>query len=204
MPTHEERGKGVMAKLAECGLSPETQRRLGAFAVVWGIFESNLELALWALRGEDVTGKRPSTERMRISEQMAALGECSERFGVEAGEVLRSARQAAADLLEYRHAIAHGSLVPFSDAAAAFIRNPKWDGAKRSRRTNTAHVDENLLGIAIDVGWTLFRVVLTARLACENEMRIGELENLKPEVNRATRGAGELRYLTELMNDEKH
>jgi hypothetical protein len=42
-PKHTERTLQLLVQLAEWGFPPEVQQRLGAFTVVWGIFESNLE-----------------------------------------------------------------------------------------------------------------------------------------------------------------
>lgn len=202
-PKHREQSLIVLARLAGWGFSPEVQQRIGALGVVWGVFESNLETTLWALRDEKVAGVRPSTDKTTISEWIDAMAEGSAKLTTEAQGVLRSAALAAKDLMEYRHALVHGRLIPFP-TMPIFIRNPRWNGELRNRPCSDAHVDENLLDMAIDAGWTLCRVVFAAQAACTDLGKTSSLTALKSEVARAKSQANELRHLTTLMNHEKY
>jgi len=203
VPKHREQSLKVLAHLAGWGFPPEVQQRIGALGVVWGVFERNLESTLWALRDEQVVGVRPSTDKTTISQWIDALAEGSAKLNTEAQEVLRSASTAAKDLMEYRHALVHGSLIPFQ-TMPIFIRNPTWKGEIRKRPTSDAHVDENLLDMAIDAAWILCRVVFAAKAACTDVSQANTLTALKSDVSRAKSEANELRHLTALMNHEKY
>jgi hypothetical protein len=200
---HREQSLNVLAHLAGWGFPPEVQQRIGALGVVWGVFESNLETTLWALRDEKVVGVRPSTDKTSISQWIDVLAESSPKLITEAQDVLRSAATAAKDLMEYRHALVHGWLIPFP-TMPTFIRNPTWNGEIRNRPTSDAHVDENLLDMAIDVAWILCKVVFATKAACADASQTENLTVLKREVARAQSEANELRHLTALMNHEKY
>jgi hypothetical protein len=200
---HRKQSLNVLAHLAGWGFPPEVQQRIGALGVVWGVFESNLETTLWALRDEKVVGVRPSTDKTSISQWIDVLAESSPKLITEAQDVLRSAATAAKDLMEYRHALVHGWLIPFP-TMPTFIRNPTWNGEIRNRPTSDAHVDENLLDMAIDVAWILCKVVFAAKAACADASQTENLTALKREVARAQSEANELRHLTALMNHEKY
>jgi hypothetical protein len=60
--THLEQSQRVLAKLRSLELSPDTLMKIGAFVVTYGLFETRLERALWALTETDVAGVRPLTE----------------------------------------------------------------------------------------------------------------------------------------------
>lgn len=203
IPKHREQSLKVLAHLAGRGFPPEVQQRIGALGVVWGVFETNLESTLWALHDEQVVGVRPSTDKTSIGQWIDALAEGSAKLNTEAQEVLRSASTAAKDLMEYRHALVHGSLIPFQ-VMPTFIRNPTWKGEIRKRPTSDAHVDENLLDMAIDAAWILCRVVFAAKAACSDANQANTLTALKSDVSRAKNEANELRHLTALMNHEKY
>ena len=56
-PAHTENSANILKHLGGWGFPPGVQQRLGALAVVWGVFEANLETTLWALKEEQVQGK---------------------------------------------------------------------------------------------------------------------------------------------------
>lgn len=203
VPTHIERSLRILDHMTGWGFPPEVQQRIGAFGVVWGVFETNLETTLWTLRDEEVTGIRPSTDKVSISQWIDAIAEDSSKLGTEAQSVLHLAAGAAKDLMEYRHALIHGWLLPFQ-SMPTFIRNPVWNREKRRRPTTDAHVDENLLDMAIDAAWTLCRVIFATKAACEGANQPEKLAALRRDVMRAASEANELRNLTALMNHEKY
>jgi len=203
IPKHREQSLIVLARLAGWGFSPEVQQRIGVLSVVWGLFESNLEPTLWALGDKKVSGVRPSTDKKVISELIADMAEGSAKLTTEAQDVFRLAALAAKDLMEYRHGLVHGRLIPFP-SMPIFIHNPRWNRELRNRPSSDAHVDENLLDMAIDAAWTLCRVVFAAQAACTDRGKTSSLTALKSEVARAKGQANELRHLTALMNHEKY
>jgi hypothetical protein len=202
-PNHTERSSQILARMTGLGFPPEVQQRIGVLAVVWGIFESNLETTIWALRDDEVAGVRPWTDKTQISDWIKELGKDWSQLPTEAQAVLHIASLAAYDLMEYRHAVVHGWMLP-SPTMPTFIRNPRWHGEERRRPSHDAHVDENLLDMAIDSAWSLCQVVFAARATCTEPAKVASLAALKPEASRARSYANELRHLTELVNDEKY
>jgi|GEM_PF-1452448 len=202
-PSHVENAAHILTRLIGWGFPPEVQQRLGALAVVWGVFEANLETTLWALRGEQVKGARPSTDKTSVTDWIKELGQTWPRFTPLANEVFRAASLAAFDLMEYRHAVMHGWMLP-SSTMPTFIRNPAWNGEVRKRPSHDAHVDANLLEMALDGAWVLCRLVFAAREACTDPAKIKAVEALKREVTRVRGQVSELRHLTSLMNSEKY
>jgi hypothetical protein len=203
IPKHTERSRTVLDRLAGWGFPPEVQQRMGALGIVWGVFETNLESTLWAFHDEDVAGVRPSTDKLTVSDWIKAFGEGSKTFDKDVQVLLQLASLTANDLMEYRHALVHGWLIPFP-SGPTFIRNPHWNGELRKRESNDAHVDENLLDMAIDAAWVLCDVVFAARAACKDSSKVQRLLAVKTDLTRARSQASELRHLTALMNHEKY
>lgn len=202
-PKHTETAALVLDRLAGWGFPPEVQQRLGALAVVWGVFETSLESTLWALDGDEVKGERPWTDKTSIGVWIEEFGKPRSQFPGEANAVLQEASISASDLMEYRHSITHGWMLP-SSTMPIFVRNPSWNGEQRKRPSHDAHVDANLLDMAIDSAWTLCQVVLAARDAYHDEKKIPKLLQLRAELARARSESSELRHLTELMNSDKY
>ncbi len=206
MPTvtkQREESLRILNRLTEQGIPAGVQQRLGAFLVVWGIFETNLERTIWALNGEAVAGVRPSTEKSSISEWISRLGAGNSKFDHAASAVLKAAAGAARDLLEYRHALAHGCLIPFP-SGGLFIRKPSWHHEVRRRESSEAHVDENLLDMAIECAWALCHVLFATAKACEDPSGQATLLELRTNITRAASLANELRHLGALVNHEKY
>ena len=202
-PPHTENSANVLTRLSGWGFPPEVQQRIGALAVVWSVFEANLETTLWALRGEQVKGTRPSTDKTSAGDWIKELGKEWPQFPPEALEVLCSASLAASDLMDYRHALMHGWMLP-SPTMPTFIRNPSWNGEIRKRPSHDAHVDANLLDLALDCAWILCCFVFATRAACADPAKVKALMALKRDITRARSQTNELRHLTELMNHEKY
>ena len=203
IPKHTQSALLVMEHLSTLGVPYQIQQRIGAFAVSWGLFESNLERAVWSLRKEKVKGIRPSTDRSKVSDWISVLESGSDDLTEVANEVLRTAAQAAVDLMHYRHAIMHGSLVALP-GATLFILNPQWHGEIRKRKSGDAHIEENLLDLAIDSAWVLFRVTLCVEKAVDDPEFIIKLEELKSDTQRIKSYTNEVRHLSSLMNHEKY
>ncbi|MCC7312418.1 MAG: hypothetical protein IT510_14360 [Sulfuritalea sp.] len=203
LPKHQEQSRTFLGRLAGWGFPPGVQQRMGAFAIVWGIFESALERTLWVLCDESVSGIRPSTDKTSVNEWIKTLGEPATKFEQDVYDLLRLTSLAANDLIEYRHALVHGWLIPFQ-TGPTFIRNPRWNGELRKRPTGDAHVSENLLDMAIDTAWVLCRVLHATQDACIDSSKVRHLLALKSEIVRAKTQASELRHLTDSMSHEKN
>jgi hypothetical protein len=202
-PKHRQQSLKLLAHLTHWGLPPQVQQRLGAFGVLWTVFETSLETTLWALRGEQVAGVRPSTDQTQISQWITEFGKPSTKLEEAGYEVVSNAAAAAANLMEYRHALAHGWLMPFG-TGASFMKNPTWNKEIRKRPSSDAHVNENLLDLAIDCVWILCSVVFATTKVCSDKTHSDQLVALKDDVARANTEAGELRHLATLMNYKKY
>lgn len=203
LPRHRQRSLKTVELLTRVGFPPEVQQRMGVLGIVWGLFETHLELAVWALREEKVQGVRPSTDHSSVSKRIEVLGEGTDKFGENAQGLLKSASLAATDLMEYRHALAHGWLLALP-GGSSFLRNPSLAGELRKRPSHDAHVDENLLDMAIDAAWVLFEVARSTSDICKDSSKLVQLLALKADVSRARSSASELRHLTALMNREDY
>jgi hypothetical protein len=203
LPKHTERSQAILTRIANWGFPDDVLQRVGALVLVWGQFESNLETAVWALRGDDIAGMRPWTDKTSVSDWIKELGKPWSQFSTPAQQILQMASLAALDLMDYRHAVVHGTMLP-SSTMPTFIRNPGWHGEVRKRPSHDVHVDRNLLDMAIDSAWTLCQVVIAARAACADPAKIAGVVALKANVSRARSLASELRHLTALMNDDRY
>jgi hypothetical protein len=143
--------------------------------VLWGVFESNLVNTLRTLCGDAWIEKNQGV-KVRIEE----LGCEHPQLSAEAQAVLREASLAGIDLMDYRHAIMHGSLIPFP-SMPSFIRKPP----SRSAQPHVAYVDANLLDMALDSAWTLCRVIVALTTACQDPTKMASLSAMRPEVYRA-------------------
>jgi len=203
MSRHTRCAIEVTHRLSAVGLTPNILQKLGTFAVTWGLFESTLERAVWVVKKENVQGKRPSTDKAPPSKWLVELSAGTADLSSGANEILKLAAGAAADLMDYRHSLMHGTLIA-SPGASWFVRNTQCCGAVRNKPFGDAHVDDNLLDLAVETAWNLYRVVLSITKAPESNVADEELISMRPDVLRAKSSASELRHLSELANHEKY
>lgn len=202
-PPHVDTSEKVVAYLSRIGLSAEVQQRLGVFQTTWGLFETHLELCIWRLRNDDVTGERPWTDKTPVSNWIDELGKGWPDLPSEINDILGMSSLAARDLMNYRHAVFHGWLMSLAEMPS-FVRNPGWHGEIRKRPSSVAHVGPNLLDMAIDANWSLFQAVFWMTDAVGNETIDRPPDSLKQTVQRARSYANELCHLSELMNFDKY
>ncbi|RGE46627.1 hypothetical protein DZC30_02300 [Comamonas testosteroni] len=195
----------VQARLNKLGLTPARLQLIGAFVVAYGLFETGLERALWALTETSVKGIRPFTEQMSQEKQFARLGEGSPKLSPECNAVLKVAAQVAVDLSEYRNSLFHGCLMTFGqDGSPSFMKNPGWSGEQRKKRIGDAFLEEPIQDLVLLAAWTLARAVqLAAKAMAEPEYQ-PMLAELSADVARARSYASEARHLGALMNDERY
>lgn len=203
LPKHTRCAIEVTSRFATVGLTPDILQKIGTFAVAWGLFETTLERAVWVLKKEDVQGKRPSTDKVPPSKWLVSLGEGSVDLSLNANEVLKMASEAGEDLMDYRHSLMHGALVAFP-GKSWFMRNSQWHGAVRNKPFGDAHVEENLLDLAIETAWNLYGVVGYVVKIPESEEAEESLVSMHSTVRRAKSSASELRHLSKMVNHEKY
>jgi len=200
MTSHSSHAKEAIGKLSKWGFPEPVLVRIGAFGVLWTVLESRLEQLVWILTEENVRGARPTTDKTTVSDWIKIFGQGATWLTPEANQVLSEAAEAALDLMEYRHALVHGWIVPFQ-SAPFFVRNPSWNGEHRKRPSNDAHIDENLLEMAISTASTLNDVAATLKATPKDSTR---LIAFGTSVRNAKSMAYELRQLRDLVIHEKY
>jgi len=206
LPHQRSADEAVRALEQEYGLNQVCQQKLGAFMTLTGMFERLIEVASWAILEEGVEGKRPTTDRIGVSEIVGRIKK-RERGRVGAlGDAIDLTCECADDLLAYRNAIAHGWLFPSTEDAPYFMSNVSFHGELRGRRFQDAHISESLLDLAIDAAFVLVTSARGIFLACSgpDAFREDQMAHAIDRLTRARSGASELRNLRALMEFEKY
>lgn len=202
---YPERSLQIQARLNRLGLTTDRLKLIGAFIVAYGIFETTLERALWALGETSIAGVRPFTEKMRAEDQFKMLGAGNLKLSVECNEVLAIAALAAEDLNEYRNSLVHGYLLAFPDGGTpSFMKNPGWQGVKRNKAVGDAYIEEPFQDLVLIAAWTLSTLVQHIERCFAEPQSQRAIVDMKVEVGRARSYASEARHLRALMNHEKY
>lgn len=197
-----ERSDAILARLQGLNFTPEILMKMGAFIVAYGLFETGLERALWALKEVDVNGQRPFTEKLSANAQIAKLGEGHASFSAGCNAVMKIAAETAEDLCDYRNSLVHGYMIAIG-GTPSFIRNPAWNGEVRNKAVGDAYLDEPFQDLALVAAWALASVVRHAETALTDPAAQAAIEGLAAEVRRARSYISELRHLRSYMNHEK-
>ncbi len=157
-PTGNLEPSALMALYEEnFGLTASILQRIGAFAVAWGMFENQLELATLVLLGERLeVGQRPSTDSLQASDLISRFRKAGASFGPVFTEACDELASAATDLLIFRNTIMHGMVISPPAGGPKFANNPAWFGEKRKRPFAEAQASERLLDLAIQCTSTLY------------------------------------------------
>jgi len=188
------------------GLKPDHMMLIGAFIASYGLFETTLERALWALSEKSIEGSRPFTETMSTDSQFKMLGQGNPKLSEASNAVLAVAALAAKDLNEYRNSLVHGYMTSFGpDNPPLFMKNPHWHGASgRKKATGDAYIEEPFQDLVLIAAWNLFLLVGRVERVFVDAGAQAEIEAMKDDVARARSYAGEARHLRSLMNHEKY
>lgn len=200
-----ERSLSIQTRLSRLGFTQDHLMMIGAFIVAYGLFETTLERALWALKEANVAGARPFTEKMNSEEQFKALGAGNPKLSDKCNAILKDAAQAATDLNEYRNSLVHGYVIAFrAGSTPSFMKNPSWHNEKRNKAVGDAYIGEPFQDLVLIAAWTLAALVRLVEKALREPEAQAELERLEVEVGRARSYASEARHLRSLMNHEKY
>lgn len=196
----------IQARLMMLGLRPNHLMLIGAFITAYGLFETTLERALWALSEKSIEGVRPFTETMNTETQFKMLGEGNLRLSDRCNAILKVAAHAGEDLNEYRNSLVHGYILSFGpDSVPSFMKNPHWHGATgRKKRVGDAYIDEPFQDLVIIAAWNLYSVVHQVEKVFTDPNAQQAIEAMKDDVDRAKSFASEARHLRSLMNHEKY
>lgn len=192
----------IQTRLHGLGLMPTHMMLIGGFVVVYGLFETTLERALWTLSEVEVAGTRPFTEKMKTEEQFKMLADGNPRLSDKCNAVLKVAAQAAEDLNEYRNSLVHGYLLALG-GTPMFMKNPGWHDVNRNKPVGDAYIDEPFQDLVLIAAWTLFKVVQLTEKSLVDPIAEQAIEELSEDVSRARSYANETRYLCQLANSEK-
>lgn len=203
---YPEKSLDVQLRLMGLGLQPAHLMLIGSFIVVYGMFETTLERALWTLSERSVDGIRPFTETMNTDAQFTMLGAGNPRLSAKCNAILKVAAHAAKDLNEYRNSLVHGYIVSFGpDNAPSFIKNPHWHGATgRKKPVGDAYIDEPFQDLVLIGVWSLWRLVHRAEKVFEDPEAQIDIEAMKDDIDRARSYAGEAYHMRALVNDEQY
>jgi len=202
-PKYPEQRDQIFVRLYSLGLHPDRLMKIGAFVVAFGLFETRLERAVWALTETNVAGSRPFTDKVPAAKWLEPFALGNPKLSAKCNAVLHAAAGAAEDLMDYRHTLVHGHLLPLG-GTPMFLRNPAWNKEVRNKPVGDAHIEEPMLDLAIVCAWTLFTVASMAEEAMSTPAAAETLEGLEGDVRRTCSYANELRHLTALMNSEKY
>lgn len=202
---YPQASQNVQARISQLGFTPDHLRLMGSFIVAYGLFETGLEAALWALAETDVAGTRPFTEKLSVKDQFSRLGTGSARLTEKCNAVVKVASQAAEDLNEYRNSLVHGYVLSFGPGSTpSFMKNPAWHNEKRSKPVGDAYIGEPVQDLVLIAAWTLATLVqLLPKAPSDSDAQL-RIEALEADVRRAKSYAGEARHLRSLMNHEKY
>ena len=188
------------------GVRSSSLQKIGVFTIVWGMFESELELTVLTVAKEEMSkDKRPSTDAKHIDDLIKSLREKSAQLEKSICNVSKVMCDAAGDLLVLRNAISHGWIVPSKSGGIGFINNPKWLNVKRKRDTTEVCLTDQLLEEVIEA--------VSILRECSMRLRqfVGGLEGypakyvteLASEVDRARRIASGLNVPTVTNENSK-
>ncbi|WP_334032657.1 hypothetical protein [Burkholderia gladioli] len=205
-PHQRSADEAVRALEQEFGLSQTCQQKLGAFMTLMGMFERLIEVAAWAILEEGVAGRRPSTDKIGVSEIIGRIRKRTRARDGVLGDAINLTCECADDLLAYRNAIAHGWLFPSTQNAPYFMSNASFHGERRARQSQDAHISENLLDLAIDAAFVLVTSARGIFLACSgpDAFCADQMAHAIDRLMRARSEASELRNLKALMEFEKY
>jgi hypothetical protein len=184
------------------GVTPEIQQRVGAFILIWGMFEVASEPLIWLLRNENPVGEKAITDGKPISEWLKILDEASFSHGGYVRDAVKLICGTATDLLVYRNAIIHGRLSASSNGPFLISNNP-WIGEKKKKPVRLAVITKTELDAAAGVAETLFRSTfgfMAAGLATDNYDEQSLLKMLH-ELEAAREHAKRLRVIAEEAED---
>ncbi|MDF3081092.1 hypothetical protein [Burkholderia sola] len=206
LPHQRSADEAVRALEQEYGLSQLCQQKLGAFMTLMGMFERLIEVAAWAVLEEGVTGKRPSTDTIGVSEIIRRIKLRARGRDGALGDAIDLTCECADDLLAYRNAIAHGWLFPSTQDEPYFMSNVSLHGEHRKRPFQDAHISENLLDLALDAAFVLVTSTRGIFLACSgpDAFREDQMAHAIDRLTRARSEASELRNLRALMETDKY
>lgn len=176
------------------GITPETQRAVGTFMLVFSMVEQAAEVAVLALSGEALEGRAPSTDRMMVSDLFKAIRrQIADAEDQAVRDLFASAADMGDDLAAIRHTVAHGR--PFADEGGPVLRrNSSWFGETRRREQTTFPLSVEMLDQASAAADLLFMTLvrLAATAAQIDGFRIMALE-LGADLVEARQAIGQVR-----------
>jgi hypothetical protein len=184
-----------------CGLSPSEVQHIGALIVSGAYFEGHLERAIWRLAGQGPLDGSLETDRLQANERIKRFRSLGESVGSNHWkEIVGFFCEAAQNILVVRNTLAHGHIAPYGGV----INNPRSRGEQRRRPAHCLHVSDQSLGLALNALYELISTILEVADARELPHENSRLLRRHSSLYKAMMNSGEIRYLNELMNQEKY
>lgn len=147
------------------GLSAPVLQRIGALIVYCNLVEAFAEKVLWILKGENVRGHVPSTEKYKASQTICKLDAIASGQEASVCSAIKLACGTARYLQEYRNCIAHGEVLSFGEGTRFVSSHTLWGELRPGKKDAMALINERFLDVAIDAAYTVFHTLL--RIALE-------------------------------------
>lgn len=209
MPLHEDprlRAQTAMSQLMRIGFTPVVLMKLATFQVQWTMFETMLEATIWAMKGEDPRGIRPSTDAKQASTLIEMFEQHADKLPSHFQDTVTLAARTASLLLRYRNGISHGFVLPDTVGGPGFLSNPMWHGEKRKRQHADSLTDEESLDLALYAVLAVREVQHYAKESMsESSILTADVVSLMQGRSKTARSmAAELVYRVQLANHEKN
>lgn len=188
------------------GLTAPLQHRIGVVVVLSSMIEHRVERLLLTLRGEDIKGRRPSTDCMQITDLLREITSEAKGLPGDCAAVIDELCVVLGEFFGYRNAIVHGFPLPSGGGAATITSNANWHGETRKRPVNQAHVDARLLEMMINGAVNLYDVaaICATYAADQNTITTALLIDHGQRIKRARSSISEVVHIAALMNCEKY
>ncbi len=179
------------------GVLPNMLDKIGGIVVVGGNIEYILEQAFVTLSGGKVEGDLPGASRLIF--MFRKLNESKPSQYCKAIDLWCTA---AFIYMSCRNSIIHGNASPMGDSVW-FAKSFPIEGAKRKQPYSDFHADPHTLGLFLNAGTLLSRVIniinysLTKKMHFDEELLISAIQNARSICN-------ELNDLAAVYNSEKY
>lgn len=166
------------------------------------MLETRLEHVIYSFDGKPLPGERPETDAEPLAAWLHRLGKIRDEAQDQLALVLADFIAATTDLAAYRHAIAHGWLIPKGIGGPTFLTNTRFGDIERKRPSQDARVTLEMIDLAISAAMNLVQVAgaLIARDGAGATLRA----SAAAEAKKARSAASEVRHIAALINHEKY
>ena len=189
-----------LVDLVQAHMPGSPLEKVGAFILSWALFEHFLETAIWRLSNETPAGIRPSTDDVPASARIRRFRTFASLSPSNEWQILvKNFCDTAENLSVIRNSLVHGHM-----ALGGMINNPRWHQELRRKSSHCLDVSELSMTMVTDA---MFTLLVSARLIALDDAEPQanqKLFSLATALGRANQYSGEIRFLDQIMNNEKN